>query len=419
MRLACKNMMLDLKAPASKSAYHRELIVNFVLGARGGYLDIRKDDNDDVIATKRCLAALSAASDTGDDDVILPANESGSTLRFMIPLALALKGSPERNMVFTTKGRLVERPLDDLADCLAPFGVSIEKDIEKRTVTARGFLMAGEYTIDGSVSSQYISGLLMALSNFNRPSKITVTGEMSSVHYIELTIAVLKKYGIEVTREGNVFIVPGRLGVNTPSGVFTVEGDWSNGAFLLCLGSLMKNGGAMITGLDPESVQGDRAVIDFLEDLGIEVDTEDGAVSVMGPDGEPPVDELTRDCNDTPDIVPYMAVTGAFKAKKTVLTGIRRLRVKESDRASAICKMLGACGIKTELEEDSITVYGAVKSEIPEEISLSSSNDHRMAMAAVLCAAGTGRKIEIDDISCLSKSFPEFIKIIENGMAIP
>ena len=419
MRLACKNMMLDLKAPASKSAYHRELIVNFVLGARGGYLDIRKDDNDDVIATKRCLAALSAASDTGDDDVILPANESGSTLRFMIPLALALKGSPERNMVFTTKGRLVERPLDDLADCLASFGVSIEKDIEKRTVTARGFLMAGEYTIDGSVSSQYISGLLMALSNFNRPSKITVTGEMSSVHYIELTVAVLKKYGVEITRDGNVFNVPGRLGVNTPSGNFTVEGDWSNGAFLLCLGSLMKNGGAMITGLDPESVQGDRAVIDFLEDLGIEVDTEDGAVSVMGPDGEPPVDELTRDCNDTPDIVPYMAVTGAFKAKKTVLTGIRRLRVKESDRASAICEMLGACGIKTELEEDSITVYGAVRSEIPEEISLSSSNDHRMAMAAVLCAAGTGRKIEIDDISCLSKSFPEFIKIIENGMAIP
>ena len=419
MRLACKNLMLDLKAPSSKSAYHRELIVNYVLGARGAYLDIKKDDNDDVIATKRCLAALSAASDTGDDDITLPANESGSTLRFMIPLALALKGSPERNMVFTTKGRLVERPLDDLESCLSPFGVTIEKDMEKRTVTAKGFLMAGNYTIDGSVSSQYISGLLMALSNFNRPSTVTVTGEMSSVHYIELTVAVLKKYGVEITREGNVFNVPGRSGVDTPSGNFTVEGDWSNGAFLLCLGSLMKNGGAMITGLDPESVQGDRAVIDFLEGLGIEVDTEDGAVSVMGPDGEPPVDELMRDCNDTPDIVPYMAVTGAFKAKKTVLTGIRRLRVKESDRASAICEMLAACGIKTELEEDSITVYGAVRSEIPEEISLTSSNDHRMAMAAVLCAAGTGRKVEIDDISCLSKSYPEFKTVIENGMALP
>ena len=418
MIIACKNMMLDLKAPASKSAYHRELIVNFVLGARGAYLDIKKDDNDDVIATKRCLAELSAASDAGNDDIILPANESGSTLRFMIPTALALKGSPERKMIFTTKGRLVERPLDDLAACLAPFGVSIEKDIEKRTVTVTGFLMAGDYTIDGSVSSQYISGLLMALSNFNRPSKITITGEMSSVHYIELTVAVLKKYGIEVTREGNVFNVPGRAGVETPSGKFTVEGDWSNGAFLLCLGSLMKNGGAMITGLDTESVQGDRAITDFLENLGVEVDTEDGAVSVMGPDGEPPVDEITMSCNDIPDIVPYMAVTGAFKAKKTVLTGIKRLRVKESDRAAAICGMLASCGIKTELEEDSLTVFGAVRSDIPDEISLTSSNDHRMAMAAVLCAAGTGRKVQIDDISCLSKSFPEFIKIIENGMAI-
>ena len=418
MIIACKNMMLDLKAPASKSAYHRELIVNFVLGARGAYLDIRKDDNDDVIATKRCLAELAAASDAGNDDIILPANESGSTLRFMIPTALALKGSPERKMVFTTKGRLVERPLDDLAACLAPFGISIEKDIEKRTVTVTRFLMAGDYEIDGSVSSQYISGLLMALSNFNKPSRITITGEMSSVHYIELTVAVLKKYGVEVTREGNVFNVPGRGGVDTPSGKFTVEGDWSNGAFLLCLGSLMKNGGAMITGLDTESVQGDRAITEFLEDLGVEVDTEDGAVSVMGPDGEPPVDEITMSCNDIPDIVPYMAVTGAFKAKKTVLTGIKRLRVKESDRASAICEMLAACGIKTELEEDSLTVYGAVRSDIPEEISLTSSNDHRMAMAAVLCAAGTGRKVQIDDITCLSKSFPEFIKIIENGMAI-
>ncbi|MCR5489629.1 MAG: hypothetical protein K6F03_06150 [Saccharofermentans sp.] len=418
MIIACKNLMLDLKAPASKSAYHRELIVNYVLGARGEYLNIKKDDNDDVIATKRCLAELFAASDTGSDDIILPANESGSTLRFMIPLALALKGSPERKIIFTTKGRLVERPVEDLAECLAPFGVTIEKDIEKRTVTVTGFLTAGEYTIDGSVSSQYISGLLMALSNFNRPSTVKVKGEMSSIHYIELTVAVLKKYGIEVTREGNVFNVPGRAGVDVPSGKFTVEGDWSNGAFLLCLGSLMKNGGAMITGLDPESVQGDRAIVEFLEKLGVEVDTEDGAVSVMGPDGEPPVDEISMSCNDIPDIVPYMAVTGAFKAKKTVLTGTKRLRVKESDRASAVCEMLDSCGIKTELGEDSITVYGAVRSDIPEEITLTSSNDHRMAMAAVLCAAGTGRKIALDDISCLSKSFPEFKTIVENGMAI-
>ena len=418
MIISCKNMMLDLKAPPSKSAYHRELIVNFILGVRGDLLSIRNDDNDDVTATKRCLAALASASDAGDDDIILPVNESGSTLRFMIPAALALKGSPERKMVFKTKGRLIERPVDDLADCLAPFGVSIEKDVENSTVTAKGFLMAGDYIINGSVSSQYISGLLMALSNFNRPSKITVTGEMSSVHYIELTIAVLKKYGIEVTREGNVFNVPGRAGVKTPDGRFTVEGDWSNGAFLLCLGSLMKNGGAMITGLDTGSVQGDRAITDFLEKIGVEVDTEDGAVSVMGPDGEPPVDEVTVSCNDIPDIVPYMAVTGAFKAKRSVFTGIRRLRVKESDRASAICEMLASCGIKTELEEDKITVYGAVRSDIPEEISLTSSNDHRMAMAAVLCAAGTGREVEIDDISCLSKSFPEFRKIVENGMAI-
>ena len=147
MIISCKNMMLDLKAPPSKSAYHRELIVNFILGVRGDLLSIRNDDNDDVTATKRCLAALASASDAGDDDIILPVNESGSTLRFMIPAALALKGSPERKMVFKTKGRLIERPVDDLADCLAPFGVTIEKDVENSTVTAKGFLMAGDCSV--------------------------------------------------------------------------------------------------------------------------------------------------------------------------------------------------------------------------------------------------------------------------------
>ena len=411
MRIACRNLNLDIKAPLSKSVYHRELIINYLLGARGSFLEESPDDNDDIRATKACLRAL---ENNDSDTVVLNCNESGSTLRFMIPVALSCKSEKIKTLVFKTKGRLIERPIKELADCLAPFGVTITKNAEANEITVTGNIEPGRYVIDGSVSSQYISGLLMALSCFDKGSTVEVTGGIASVHYIELTVDALSKYGINIVREDDTFKVPAKTETSIPDGSFEVEGDWSNGAFLLCLGSLIRGGSAKVSGLNMESVQGDRAIMRFLMLAGISYLVEGNTVFVQDSLINPIRPSIEMDCSDIPDIVPYMAVTGAFRAYKTVLKGIKRLRIKESDRAKAVTEMLTAIGANVTLEEDTITIEYIDKTA--DDIVLTSSGDHRMAMAAVLCAAATGKDIELDNIDCLDKSFPEFRKILLKEM---
>ena len=414
MKISVKDLNLDIKAPLSKSVYHRELIVNFILGARGEFLTEAEDDNDDIRATKACLRAL---EDTNAETITLNCNESGSTLRFMIPVALAVKSDANKTLVFKTKGRLIDRPIEELSDCLKPFGVVITKNKEANEITVTGNIEPGRYVIDGSVSSQYISGLLMALSCFDKESTIEVTGGVASVHYIELTVAALAKYGISIVREGDTFKVPGITSdIKVPDGNFEVEGDWSNGAFLLCLGSLIHGGSAKITGLNENSVQGDKAILHFLKLANVTYISEGDTFFVMDSVRNGIREKVEMDCSDIPDIVPYMAVTGAFRAKKTILKGIKRLRIKESDRAEAIKQMLTKLGGNVTLEEDTITIEYIDK--VADDIVLTSSGDHRMAMAAVLCAAATGREIELDNIDCLDKSFPEFRKVLLKEMTV-
>ena len=214
-----------------------------------------------------------------------------------------------------------------------------------------------------------------------------------------------------------VAVWPGKPSdIALPDGNFEVEGDWSNGAFLLCLGSLIHGGSAKVTGLNMESVQGDREIMHFLRLAGITFLAEGDTVFVQDSRFNPVRKLLEMDCSDIPDIVPYMAVLGAFRADKTVLKGIKRLRIKESDRAKAITDMLTAIGANVTLEEDTITIEYINK--VASDIVLTSSGDHRMAMAAVLCAAATGKDIELDNIDCLDKSFPEFRKVLLKEMTV-
>ncbi len=460
---------IHIDAPPSKSIYHRELIVRFLLGD-AVHLDPSDDDSDDVLATKAVLSALNAAvirgysssnnnnncpdnsdssnnsnfpdnSDSSNNsnftdnsgrpstfsssdnpgglkDVILPCNESGSTLRFMIPVAAAyLLGQGRRvpgvkRLIFTTAGRLFYRPLDELEAALSPHGITIEKDSETRTIIVSGEMTPGIYTIDGGVSSQYISGLIMALGLFAEKCEISVTGTIKSVHYIELTEDVLKKYGCETRKNGNVYYpacngyrgIDGSMLIN-PSDEYTVEGDWSNGAFLLCLKEWAD---IEVGNLNPESRQGDRAITNFLDKVH----------SVRNSQPSSDKNEFSFDCNDIPDIAPYMAVAAAFTFDKTVFTGISRLRIKESDRVKAVREQLDKAGIKTEETEDSLTVFGhemylkAFRNSADfisnePELSLSSYHDHRMAMCAILISVILGVTIELDDIDCINKSFPQ------------
>ena len=369
MLLRFKDRSFDLKvdAPPSKSVYHRELIIRFLKGYEDD-LEVSSEDSKDIAATKDCLRALR------DGEALLDCNESGSTLRFMIPVAAAYlkaKGS-DRKVIFKTAGRLYDRPLDDLENCLKEHGITLVRDDETRTIRLEGSLTEGVFTIDGSVSSQYVSGIMMALTVLPG-SSINVTGTMSSVHYIELTESVLKKY---------------ESGTHDD---FRVEGDWSGGAFLLCLNELI-NGSVTVGNLDSDSVQGDKAIVDFISACG--------------------KDELIWDCRDIPDIVPYMAVLAAFRNKVTVFKNIGRLRVKESDRVAAIREQLDEAGVKTEETAEELTVYGKSGSTDNDIITLKSYNDHRMVMSAMLIAAALRADLEIDTDAPLDKSFPGLRRII-------
>ena len=367
LRFKDRTFEFSVDAPPSKSVFHRELIVRFLKGYEDD-LEVSSEDSKDIAATKNCLRALR------DGGSVLDCNESGSTLRFMIPVAAAWVKAQgvDRKITFKTAGRLYDRTLDDLENCLKDRGVSLVRDDSERTISLKGTLTEGEFVIDGSVSSQYVSGIMMALIVLP-DSSIKVTGEPSSVHYIELTKSVIDKYE------------------NGKHEDFRVEGDWSGGAFLLCLKELIK-GGITVGNLDDDSVQGDKAIVDFLKAVG--------------------VDELTWDCRDIPDIVPYMAMVAAFRNKVTVFNNIGRLRVKESDRVMAVRQQLAQAGIKTEETEETLTVFGNNKTFDEDMITLKSYNDHRMVMSAMLIAAALGVDLEIDSIDPVDKSFPGLKELI-------
>lgn len=399
MKISGKGRRLNftIDAPPSKSVYHRELICRFLSGDTKCLVE-DPNDNNDIKATKSCLKSLFDARDASASEAVLHPGESGSTIRFLIPVAAAFllgENKCSERVVFNTEGRLFDRPFEELADAMKPHGISIDKEEATRSIIVTGTMTPGKYVIDGSVSSQYISGLLMALPLFSSESTIEVTGQMKSVHYIELTLDALNKYATPAAWEGNVF-TPSFGGYKGDiSGDFKVEGDWSNGAFLLCL---KKWSDIEVDNLDLNSRQGDKAIVDFLHFAE-----------------EKHSGNVTWDCTDTPDIAPYMAVVAPFLFDEITLTGIGRLRIKESDRVMAVREQLSAIGVKTAETEDTLTVY-KYEGTSPEVVSLSSYNDHRMAMCAILIAVILQTEVELDNTECLNKSFPEFQEIIRREL---
>ena len=428
-----RTLNLEIDAPVSKSIAHRELIVRTlcsVFGLKGeANFDILipdPDDSVDIRATKECLTNLLNYR-KNPDKIVMPCHESGSTLRFMIPVAsafLSVMGASDRELVFETEGRLYDRPLDDLESCLAPHGLTITKNDSDRTIRIRGCMTAGHFVIDGTVSSQYISGLLLAVPMFETTSTVEVTGIMSSIHYIGLTIEALFKYGIRIEKNGNFFLMREEdycyREVTIPSDELEVEGDWSGGAFLLSLGFLADGGSVKVKGLDTNSAQGDQAIMDFFEELDLIPLIDTDVIVTSKPSHIVPKDMVTFDCKDIPDIVPYMAVLAAFYSSRTVFYNVNRLKVKESDRFTGVMKMLRQAGFTAVSEDNGNTMIirgGKVNYSSAVPLKLSSSNDHRMAMAAVLIAAGLSCDVDIDDIKCISKSFPAFIDVINNELA--
>lgn len=373
-------------AIVSKSFAHRIAICNF-LAKSGTILPCDDSYSDDIKATVRCLEAIKSGKTQ------LDCGESGSTLRFMLPLCAAIGGEFE----FFGHGKLMERPNDELFSALESSGVKIEQG---KTIKLSGKLKSGQYKIRGDISSQYISGLLMALPILDGDSTIVLTTPMVSTGYIDITLKVLKEYGITPIRTGDGFIVSG--GQNF-KGSMDVEGDWSNAAPFLCMGAIFDK--VSVGGLNLDSVQGDKFIIDILKMAGADVCVDGGVITVSP--GK--LKAFSFNAENCPDLVPVASALAAFCDGKTEIYGVERLKIKESDRIASTIKMLEDFNIKADYDGQKITVFGgkALAGKVD------SFNDHRIVMASTILALSVDGESQIWGYKAINKSFPQFFECVK------
>ena len=341
------------------------------------------ETNRDIEATADCLRALGTEIlhtesgysvfpiSTPPDQAVLNCCESGSTLRFLLPIVGALGV----DAIFKMEGRLPQRPLSPLWEEMERMGCKL-RFISDKELLCESQLRPGDYCIDGGVSSQFITGLLFALSLLDGDSSIRITGKLESKPYVEMTIQAMAQYGVYVegfrVKGGKTYRSPGKL---------TVEGDWSNGAFWLAANALGSD--IKVLNLDPNSAQGDRTVVEILNQLNT---------------GTP-----TISATDIPDLIPILSVIAAGRQGAS-FTDIRRLRLKESDRVASTIALLEALGGKADATADTLIVYPAPFSGG----TVDAVNDHRIAMAAAIAATCCAEPVTILGAECVKKSYPKF-----------
>ena len=383
----------SVAAVKSKSYAHRCLIAAALSGGRVDF-----GDSEDAFLTAHALEAMGfTATFEGttvrygaflppEEQVKVSVGESGSTLRFLLPLAAALGVNAE----FLTRGRLGERPMDALTKELSAHGV------EATAHSVKGRLTAGVYEIDATISSQFVTGLLMALPLLAGDSEIRLVGRAVSAPYIEITLEVLARAGIRIERKKDGFFVAGGQRYRLTDAV--VPGDFSGAAFPLVAGAL--GDGVTVVGLDLSTAQGDKAVLDAIRAAGGEVTPVQDGFFVKKEELRP----FRIDVGETPDLAPILSVLAAFAPGESVLKSVSRLRDKESDRLRAIVEMLAAAGVSSREENDALVIAGGKVSGGD----FKSYSDHRMAMSeAILAAFATGES-RIDDKDCVKKSYPTF-----------
>lgn len=342
-------------APKSKSHEHRLLIAGFLAGDLSR-LAPREGDSEDILATKRCLKALSGDSPSP----VLDCGESGSTRRFLSPVAAALGKRP----VFRTAGRLAERPQADY-----------------------GVLNPGSFILDGGVSSQFVTGLLFALPLLDGDSSIRFSTPLESRGYVDMTLRVIAQAGIGITESDGGYDIPGGQKYRPCPGL-AVEGDWSGAAFWYVMNTL--GGDVEVSGLDENSAQPDKAVRGILR--AVEGVRCGGRVEV--------------DVSECPDLFPALCVAAGAMGGEVVFAGTKRLRYKESDRVAAMAGVLRGFGVETEQCGDAFTVHGT--RGLFKGCEISTEGDHRVAMAAAVGAACSSGPVTLDDAACAAKSYPAF-----------
>lgn len=390
---------------AAKSQVHRLLILS-ALCENETKITVAGGLSSDTEATLRALIALGASAERTDGglritpiralpdgEITLDCRESGTTLRFLLPLCGALGVSAKLIM----RGRLAARPMTPLESALTAHGMSIRR--ENGALYCRGKLAAGKYTLDASASSQFVSGLLLALPLLEGESRITITGEANSTGYIEMTEDALRLAGIEFSKAGRQYALCGKQHPHLPEKI-SAESDWSGAAGFLCMGALSVRG-ICVTGLNTVSTQPDRAVLAYLSRFGAETEISPSGVTVRRGKN---LRGIEIDAAPAPDLVPVLAAVGAFSEGETHIYNAARLRGKESNRLSAVERLINALGGKAEEAEDGIIIAGAPL----RGGAAVSAHDHRIAMAAAVCAGACRETITLADGECVKKSYPGF-----------
>lgn len=392
--------------PPSKSQAHRLLICAAL--ATEPCTIVCSALNDDIVATMNCLNALGADIEYSDGVfTVLPVKlqkgatlncgESGSTLRFLLSVAAALGA----DATFVGAGKLPQRPNGALCDALALHGIEFEKQTPdaELPLTCRGSLAAGNYRLPGNISSQYLTGLLFALPLLGQESTIEITDGLTSASYVDMTIDAVRRAGITISNKGNIYEIKGRQQYHLPQRT-VVEGDWSAAAFWLVAGVIGKHP-ITVQGINYDSLQGDRCIVDHLRKMGAFIEIADNRVvafpsQLFGTD---------LDCMDTPDLVPILAVAAAAASGSTEFYNVGRLRYKESDRLAAMQKTLAAFGIASSVGEDTFTVYGGTPVA---KNAVDSFGDHRIAMSAAILSTIADGETTILGAECVAKSYPSF-----------
>lgn len=408
VKVSAKNVSGKVKVISSKSELHRLLILSAFAKDKSQIIFYGAPSLD-VIATCKCLEQLGAKieilkdvinvipiTEMPKDTVKIYCNESGSTLRFMLPLFAVLGISAE----ITVSGRLKDRPLSPMYELLTQNGVTLSKK-GVYPLTLKGKLNLKNVLIDGGVSSQFISGLLMAFVVAKKSAKVTVTGDFQSKSYVDITVGIIKKFGIEVTESNNTYFVQSKeyVGKN-----LTAYGDWSNGAFFLALGAINKK--VSVEGLEQNSLQGDKKIIELLKQFGAIINFEKECITV----NKNTLSAINIDVSNIPDLVPVLAVVAGLATGKTTIYNGERLRLKESDRIKSVVEMVNAIGGIAKECKEGMEIIGV--KEYKGGV-VNSYNDHRIVMASAVASASCKNGVVIQNATAVNKSYPAFFEEIK------
>lgn len=401
----------EVKIPPSKSMAHRAVICAALGNGISKVSNI--DMSDDIIATSEAMKSLGAVIEQDKDvltitgikspknhikrekERVIDCNESGSTLRFLVPIALAFEGVTR----FIGRGNLGKRPLNTYYEIFDEQGIEYSYKEGVLDLVTSGLLKAGEFRVKGNISSQFITGLMFTLPLLDGDSKIIITTELESKGYLDLTLSAMKDFGIEIiNNDYKEFIIKGNQ--EYISRDYRVEGDYSQAAFFLSGDALGDN--VKLLDLKEDSLQGDREVLDILERMGMVYNKEDGKISGK-------VDELKStliDASQCPDIIPVLSAVAALSKGRTEIINAGRLRIKECDRLNAVAVELNKLGAKVEEKPEGLVIDGV--SELNGGVEVWSHKDHRIAMTLAIVSSRCKEPIILKDWECVSKSYPQF-----------